>query len=210
MFTDRDSFEDIKNALDEHVLSHLRYPNGLERNIRLKIQKSSPAPKRRINFLLPCGIAACILFMVFIQLLHFDSNSVNSSNALGISNVSEISIEDKVEELKKSLKLGLTQSAVKNMLGEHYISVNDNGDIENGSDEFWKYSFFKSEDYTPPNSHEIDEQGLKQGKVGVDLFIGWKDEKIHFYSISYPKNDKSYIYFYIVNPDGSSYEQLLE
>ncbi len=117
-------------------------------------------------------------------------------------------IKEKVDFIKKNLKLRQTQQEVATILGKDYFIANDNGDIENGSDSFWKYRFYMEKGYTSQlEDHQIDEQGLRSRKVGVELFIGWKEERVYFYSISYVQGKENDLTFYLVNPDGSTSEE---
>lgn len=130
----------------------------------------------------------------------------NTTNTISITSVTESNgssterdrmILNKVNELKEKLRLGLTQEEVKSLFMDDYEIANDNGDLENGSDSYWKYSFFKEPGYNRVDipDHVIDQEGLKNNKVGVSLFIGWKENKLHMYSIAYvdPKDKQVYL-----------------
>ncbi len=121
-------------------------------------------------------------------------------------------ILNKVNELKEKLRLGLTQEEVKSLFMDDYEIANDNGDLENGSDSYWKYSFFKEPGYNRVDipDHVIDQEGLKNNKVGVSLFIGWKENKLHMYSIAYVDPKDKQVYLYVMNPDGTNSESLID
>ncbi|MEK8128161.1 stalk domain-containing protein [Paenibacillus filicis] len=112
-------------------------------------------------------------------------------------------VSDKVNEIKKILKVGMTQAEVKSLLKESYKIVDDNGDLENGSDSYWKYNYFTAPGYTHDDlpDHVIDEEGLKARNIGLSLFVGWKKEKIHLFTISYVRGND--LYLFIMNPDGT-------
>jgi hypothetical protein len=102
----------------------------------------------------------------------------------------------------------LSQSHVIQLLGDGYSLVDDNGDLaESGGNEFWNFSYFKDSSYQPSSPlYVVDEQGLKQRKVGINLFIGWNNKSLFFYSISYIQGNN--IHFYIVQRDGTSSEDI--
>ncbi|NEW04787.1 copper amine oxidase N-terminal domain-containing protein [Paenibacillus sp. SYP-B3998] len=112
----------------------------------------------------------------------------------------------KVNEVKEKLKLGLTQEEVQALFKEKYELAQGNGDLENGSDAYWKYNFFKEPGYSRPDipDHIVDEDGLKTKKIGAYLFIGWKNNKTHLYSISYVNPKDNRVYLFVMNPDGTT------
>ncbi|MCM3591421.1 hypothetical protein M4D58_12390 [Brevibacillus borstelensis] len=121
-----------------------------------------------------------------------------------LSGPSDEEIQNKVQEIKEALRIGLTQEEVKKRIQAPYNVVDDNGDLENGADEFWNISFFKQEGYVPEEpEYVVDETGLKARKVGLNLFIGWKEKKLYMYSIQYVQGEKNDIYFYMMRPNGT-------
>ncbi|MCP3776597.1 hypothetical protein NLX71_25460 [Paenibacillus sp. MZ04-78.2] len=118
---------------------------------------------------------------------------------------SDEKISKQVNYIKSSLKLGMTQEEVTSLFGDKFIDVEDNGDLENGGDSFWLYRFFKQDDYKSPfPDYVVDKDGLKERKVGADLFIAWKNKKIHLYSVSYVQGTE--VHQYVVRPDGTKEE----
>lgn len=116
---------------------------------------------------------------------------------------SDEEIEEKVSLLKRQMKLGLTQEQVKKLVGSDYVVVDDNGDLEDGADEYWNYSFFKQPGYVPANpAYVVDQEGLRKRMVGANLFLAWKEKKLYLFTISYVNGDKDEVIFYINNPDG--------
>jgi len=120
-------------------------------------------------------------------------------------------IMKQVHEIKEKLKVGLSQEEVQKLFKEEHEIAHDNGDLENGSDSYWKYSFFKEPGYMRKDipDHVIDEEGLKNKKLGAYLFIGWKNNTLHMYSVSYvnPKDNK--IYLLVMSPDGKMTDEPL-
>ncbi|UKS29682.1 copper amine oxidase N-terminal domain-containing protein [Paenibacillus sp. HWE-109] len=139
-------------------------------------------------------------------------NEATKSIAITSANGNEATISErermiieKINEIKEKLKLGLTKEKVKSLFREQLELADVNGDLENGSDSYWKYNFFKDPNYTGAlPDHVPDEEGLKNKKIGANLFIGWKNNELYLYSISYfnPKANK--VYMYLLNPDGST------
>ncbi|SCW52459.1 hypothetical protein SAMN04487970_101299 [Paenibacillus tianmuensis] len=120
---------------------------------------------------------------------------------------SDEKISKQVNYMKSNLKLGMTQEEVRSLLGDKFIDVEDNGDLENGGDSFWLYSFFKQDDYKSPfPDYVVDKDGLKERKVGADLFIAWKNKKVHLYSISYVHGSDNQVHQYVIRPDGTKEE----
>lgn len=107
-------------------------------------------------------------------------------------------IANKINEVKEKLKLGSTKEEVDALFEEKYETAHNNGDLEIG-DSFGKYVFFRESGYHRDDipDHVVDEEGLKAKKIGATLFIGWKENKLLFYSISYvnPKDQEVYLYF---------------
>ncbi|WP_088832233.1 hypothetical protein [Paenibacillus tyrfis] len=117
---------------------------------------------------------------------------------------SDEKISKQVNYIKSSLKLGMTQEEVTSLFGDRFIDVEDNGDLENGGDSFWLYSFFKQDDYKSAfPDYVVDKDGLKERKVGADLFIAWKNKKVHLYSVSYVQGSDNQVHQYVVKPDGT-------
>lgn len=119
--------------------------------------------------------------------------------------VSSDKVQQKINEVKEKLKLGLTKDEAQALFKEEFEPADDKGDIENGSDSFSKYSFFKEAGYERSlPDHVPDEEGLLNKKVGAYLFIGWKENKLHFYSISYVNPSDNQVYLFIMRPDGTT------
>ncbi|USG65454.1 hypothetical protein NDK47_25670 [Brevibacillus ruminantium] len=114
-------------------------------------------------------------------------------------------IRKKVEEIKEALRIGLTQEEVLLRIPGEYEPIDDGGDLENGADEFWGRSFFKQPGYVPEvPGHVVDEEGLQSGKVGVNLFLAWKEKKLYLYSIQYVQGPGNDVYFYWMRPNGTT------
>jgi hypothetical protein len=134
-----------------------------------------------------------------------------SGTEVAVPNAEEVSERDqmiitKINEIKEKLKLGLTKEVVQALYKEKFEIAHDNGDLENGSDSYWKYNFFKDSGYNREEGipdHVIDEEGLKNKKIGAYLFMGWKDNKLHMYSISYVNPKDNQVYLFSMSPDGT-------
>ncbi|MEC0245278.1 stalk domain-containing protein [Paenibacillus chitinolyticus] len=116
-------------------------------------------------------------------------------------------IAQKIAEIKEKLKPGLTREEVAAKLQVKLEDADDYGDSENGSDSFSKVAYFKEAGYERPEGtpdHVIDYEGLNNKKVGANLFIGWKNDKLHFYSISYVNPADKKVHLFVVGLDGTS------
>ncbi|EGL18288.1 stalk domain-containing protein [Paenibacillus sp. HGH0039] len=116
-------------------------------------------------------------------------------------------IAQKIAEIKEKLKPGLSREEVAARLQVKLENATDNGDVENGSDSFSKVDYFKEAGYERPEGtpdHVIDYEGLNNKKVGASLFIGWKNDKLHFYSISYVNPADKKVHLFVVGLDGTS------
>ncbi|WP_035300794.1 hypothetical protein [Brevibacillus thermoruber] len=129
--------------------------------------------------------------------------------------VREEDVLQTVARIKANVKIGSSKQEVASLFGDRYVLVDDQGDLENGCEEFWLYRFFTEEDYQPSvPDHVIDEEGIRSGKVGAAFFIGWKDERVYLYTIAYLQGPNHDLHFYsnvngtiedeIMNPDGTT------
>ncbi|NOU93732.1 copper amine oxidase N-terminal domain-containing protein [Paenibacillus sp. LMG 31456] len=114
-------------------------------------------------------------------------------------------IHNKMNEIKKKLKLGLTKEEAQALFEEKFEIAHDNGDSEDGSDSYWKYNFFKESGYNRGDipDHVIDEIGLKDKKIGAYLFIEWKNNQLFLYSIAYVNPKDNRVYLFVMSPDGT-------
>lgn len=128
--------------------------------------------------------------------------------------VREEEVLQTVARIKDNVTIGSTKQEVAALFGDRYVLVDDQGDLENGCDEFWLYRFFTEEDYqSSVPDHVIDQEGIRSGKVGAAFFIGWKDERVYLYTIAYLQGPNRNLHVYsnvngtraeeILNPDGS-------
>ncbi|MGG4499012.1 hypothetical protein [Brevibacillus reuszeri] len=148
--------------------------------------------------------------LVVVLVILFSTDIIGSPFRLQETQSTNINeVTNTVEKIKNEVKIGLTMNEMKELYGSNYIVVNDNGDLENGNDEHWKYRLLGDPNYKPTSAdHEIDEEGILSGKAGVELFIGWKDEKITLFTISYLGADK-HIHFYS-NVHGNEEESIIK
>ncbi len=123
-------------------------------------------------------------------------------------------IKATVDNIKQNVKGGLTKQQLIKLYGEVYEVVNDGGDLFeslNASDEYWSYSFHKTYYYSPKDPlYVVDTEGLRNRYVGANLFIGWKNDKVSFYSITYVLGMNNDVHFYALNSDGSIIEKIVK
>ncbi|RZT21350.1 hypothetical protein [Fictibacillus sp. BK138] len=109
----------------------------------------------------------------------------------------------KIEEIKKNLKLGMTQKEVKALFGDKYTAVEG----AKGNENFWRFDLGADPGYTfsPENKlpDAIDDKGLLDGTVDTILFVEW-DENLKVNSFSfYNMLEYGFKYTYRVFPDGT-------
>jgi hypothetical protein len=109
----------------------------------------------------------------------------------------------KVEEIKKNLKLGMSQKEVITLFGDKYKTVEGAKDKQN----YWRFDLGADPSYKFPTdnrlSDSIDEKGLLDGTVDTILFVEW-DENLKVESISfYNMLEYGFMYNYRVFPDGT-------
>ncbi|USG66209.1 hypothetical protein NDK47_02420 [Brevibacillus ruminantium] len=114
-----------------------------------------------------------------------------------------------VTTMKDTVKIGLSKNEIKKIYGNDYILVNHNGDLENEEDEYWMYRLLSDPEYkSNVPDHVIDREGFRSGKIGVQLFIGWKNERISLYTIQYLGKDNN-LYMY-GNVNGEISEDIVD
>lgn len=152
-----------------------------------------------------------LILFVFIVIaigVLFSTRMIGSSSPVNQSE-KENDVTQVVTKMKDTVKIGLTMNEIKQIYGTNYTLVNDNGDLENGNDEHWMYRFLSDPTYkSNVPDYVIDADGFRDGKIGVQLFIGWKNEQITLYSITYIGDDNQ-LYFYS-NVNGKITEEIIK
>jgi hypothetical protein len=118
---------------------------------------------------------------------------------------SETPVEEsmKVEEIKKNLKLGMTQKEVIALFGDKYTAVEG----AKGNENFWRFDIGADPGYTFSTENKlpdaIDNKGLLDGTVDTILFVEW-DENLKVNSFSfYNMLEYGFKYTYRVFPNGT-------
>lgn len=217
----------FKETVDETHLRGIQDTADLERRIRNNVRNRQ---KRRFRMLSQAGITAVAMVLVcFIALYQWQTKTVvfntaaldmsipgalNGGPAISPSDTtssqlpSDQKIAEKVNWLQQQIRLKMTQEEVRELLGADYAVVDDSGDLENGTDELWNYSYLKQAGYVPAQPlYMVDEEGLSKKRVGVNLFLGWKQKKLYLFSISYGKGNDAM--FYATRPDGITMQENL-
>jgi hypothetical protein len=86
-------------------------------------------------------------------------------------------------------------------LGEDFIKVKNSMD----DSEIWRYDIGATEGYTSPVDEydTVDHQGLKNGKLNIQLFIQWnKNGTVEWYSTYQLNKASGQVYEYHVSEDG--------
>jgi hypothetical protein len=118
---------------------------------------------------------------------------------------SETPVEEsmKIEEIKKNLKLGMTQKEVIALFGDKYTAVEGASNNQN----YWRFDIGADPGYTFSTddrlADSIDQKGLLDGTVDTILFVEW-DENLKVKSFSfYNLLEYGFMYSYRVFPDGT-------
>ncbi|MFD1359157.1 hypothetical protein ACFQ4X_14650 [Fictibacillus halophilus] len=118
---------------------------------------------------------------------------------------SETPVEEsmKVEEIKKNLKLGMTQKEVITLFGEKYTAVEG----AKGNENFWRFDIGADPGYAFSTENKlpdaIDDKGLLDGTVDTILFVEWNENlKVNSFSF-YNLLEYGFKYTYRVFPDGT-------
>jgi hypothetical protein len=112
----------------------------------------------------------------------------------------------KIEEIKKNLKLGMTQKEVIALFGDNYTAVKGAKDGEN----LWRFDIGADPGYTFSTENKfsdaIDDKGLLDGTVDTILFVEWDENlKVNRFSF-YNLLEYGFKYTYRVFPDGTVIE----
>ncbi len=200
---------EFKETADRTFLRPLDDTADLENRIRAGIHKRSRRNVIRTITVASLAAAALMFVIVLPQPNSGGQNHVTTAPAHDAT-PDDAAILQKVEEIKESLRIGLTQDKVLKRINGSPTIVDDNGDLESGADEFWNYSFFRQEGYAPKEPfYVVDEEGLRGRKTGANLFIGWKEKKLYFYSITYVQGEKNDIVFFLMRSNGTVSEETL-
>ncbi|WP_284139386.1 hypothetical protein [Virgibacillus sp. LDC-1] len=102
------------------------------------------------------------------------------------------------EFIKDNLEIGMTESDVIDLLGEaDAVGVDDTN-----ASHLWRYDIGAIDEYKNPLDKQfaekgfnvVDEKGIRDGFVKMQLFIGWKDGKISSIKNTYLEDDKLVTY----------------
>jgi hypothetical protein len=199
----------FKETADKTILPQLNDTTALEKRIRSRVGKVRSRSAGKLVAAVS-GLAAVISLFLLYQPSIQPDNQQSYTNARVDQLPSDQQIRETVASLKGKLKLGMTQVQVKEQIGSDYSVVDDNGDLENGADEYWSFSYFKKQGYVPKDpEYVVDQAGLRSRKVGVKLFLAWKEKRLYLYTISYVQGEQNDVIFYMMNPDGSDREENL-
>lgn len=146
-----------------------------------------------------------------VQLAFIVDDKVVKTHVIDNINViekSETPVEEsmKIEEIKKNLKLGMTQKEVIALFGDKYTAVKGAKDGEN----LWRFDIGADPGYTFPTENKlpdaIDDKGLLDGTVDTILFVEWDENlKVNRFSF-YNMLEYGFKYTYRVFPDGTVIE----
>lgn len=161
--------------------------------------------RARLPIILIVGSFA--IFAIYYLATIFDKPLLSQ----GKETIRDEEVLKKVAEIQSNVKIGLSEEKIRDLFGDDYVQVEHHGDLdETGFDQYWKYRFYQDENYRPSvPDHVMDEDGLRNGMIGFELLIGWKDKRVSLYSIAYTKAPYQDLYFYL-NDEGMTREEVLK
>ncbi|MGF9906469.1 hypothetical protein [Brevibacillus porteri] len=213
---------EFKETADRTLLHGMEDTTGLEEQIRMNVEKKA---KRRFRFTYPVSAAlvAVVLVIGFTPyLLQKESTSTHTPKGTSAeagthqkpdpkahSASDDQVIMETVDEIVDVLRVGMTQEQIKEKISVPYTVVEDyGGSGDDGADEYWGYSIFAKEGYKRKDWAMIETEGLLKRDVGLELLVGWKDKKLHWYTVSYVQGKD--VYLFKMNSNGTVHEDVVD
>ncbi|MFF0828493.1 hypothetical protein ACFYU8_16595 [Brevibacillus sp. NPDC003359] len=214
--------EEFKEAADRTLLREMDDTTGLEERIRMNIEKKG---KKRFRFIYPVSAAlvAVVLVIGFTPyLLQKEITSTHTPNGTSAEPGTnqkpdpkahpasdDQAIMETVDEIVGVLRVGMTQDQIKDKVSMTYTAMDDYGaGGDDGADEYWGYSIFAKEGYKRKDWAMIETEGLLKRDVGLELLVGWKDKKLHWYTVSYVQGKD--VYLFKMNSNGTVNEDVVD
>lgn len=109
--------------------------------------------------------------------------------------------QKEVSEIKEKLQIGQSQEEVKALLGEGFIELTSAEEHK----PLWRYDIGAQAGYKPDEAEDfVDIDGLKEGKLEIQVFVTWSEEnKAESITVYYLNPDENKVYEYRVFPDGT-------
>jgi hypothetical protein len=138
--------------------------------------------------------------------LHKDTKPLEKEPPKSIPEYTDEDIVKKAAVIENSLRLGMTEKEVIELLGKDYKNL-DNSDSEDGSVKRIGYNLLVNEPgFTFKFSDSIDVDSLLKKHIGVQVFIGFSNnDEVMWSSISYAEDDV--VYTKLNNANGKTVEK---
>ncbi|NRS47705.1 hypothetical protein [Brevibacillus sp. HB2.2] len=214
---------EFKETADRTLLRGMDDTTRLEERIRMNIEKKG---KKRFRFIYPVSaalvaVALVIGFTPYI-LQKESTTSIHSPKGTSAepgthpkpdpkahSASDDQVIMETVDEIVGALRVGLTQEQIKEKISAPYTVVEDyGGSGDDGTEEYWGYSIFAKEGYQRKDWTMIETEALLKRDVGLEMLVGWKDKKLHWYTVSYVQGKD--VYLLKLNSNGTIQEDLVD
>ncbi|MFS0557621.1 hypothetical protein [Brevibacillus sp. 179-C9.3 HS] len=209
---------EFKETADRTLLQGMEDTTGLEERIRMNVEKKA---KRRFRFTYPVSAAlvAVVLVIGFTPYwLQKESTTTGTSVESGTNQKLDPKahpasddqvIMETVDEIVDVLRVGITQDQIKDKISVPYTVMEDyGGSGDDGADEYWGYSILAKEGYKREDWAMIETVGLLKRDVGLELLVGWKDKKLHWYTVSYVQGKD--VYLFKMNSNGTVNEDVVD
>lgn len=148
-----------------------------------------------------------VILIVFVYILsgcsQAGSGSENGEGREQQETSQQAQVQIDIEFLKENLMLGMTKEEVADLCGQQYEEVID------ALDDLlvWRYDFPNIPEYhytALENMDSADIEGLVDGNMRMQLFIGWgEEETVRNFSVLYTSEEDEHIYEYRIMIDGT-------
>ncbi|GED56853.1 hypothetical protein ABER61_18335 [Brevibacillus formosus] len=215
---------EFKETADRTLLRGMEDTTGLEERIRMNMEKKG---KKRFRFIYPVSAAlvAIALAIGFAPYL-LQKESTTSTHTPPKGTTAEPGTHQKpdpkahpasddqvimetVDGIVDVLRVGMTQDQMKEKISVPYTVVDDyGGSGDDGTEEYWGYSILAKEGYKRKDWTLIETEALLKRDVGLEMLVGWKDKKLHWYSVSYVQGKE--VHFLKLNSNGTVQEEIIQ
>ncbi|MCE0451217.1 MULTISPECIES: hypothetical protein [Brevibacillus] len=214
---------EFKETADRTLLRGMDDTTGLEERIRMNIEKKG---KKRFRFIYPVSAALVAVALVIVLTPYLLQKESTTSTHTPKETSAEPGTHQKpdpkahpasddqvimetVDEIIDVLRVGMTQEQMKEKISIPYKVVDDyGGSGDDGTEEYWGYSILAKEGYQRKDWTMIETEALLKRDVGLEMLVGWKDKKLHWYSVSYVQGKD--VYFFKLNSNGTVQEEIVQ
>lgn len=159
-----------------------------------RIRNSTMKSSNPFNYIFTSVTVILLAVLIFVPYLFSSIEQNNHSTIVKVA----------LEHFKSNIEIGLTMDDVKEILGEQYTESYYQDIL------VWKYEIGKTGKYQFNDGFlsYIDLEEMKQGKIGMVLFVFWdEDNLVKQYSTLYLNEKDSKIYDFKVLSNGTVFEE---